>query len=92
MRLIGATEPAIRGPFLLAAAAPGILAGVVAVVGTIAVAERVSRLVAALGLPPIGLSPAMLVAQGAVACLLPLVAAAIILVRHAGGDFEGTRA
>ncbi|MBW2527930.1 MAG: hypothetical protein JRI23_27365, partial [Deltaproteobacteria bacterium] len=34
MRLVGATEPAIRGPFLVAAAAPGLVAGVLAVLAT----------------------------------------------------------
>lgn len=86
MRLVGATEPAIRGPFLVAAAAPGLVAGMLAVVVTSAVVDGLSRLAGVLGLPPLTISAGLLGAQSAVGLLLPLAAAWITLVRHAAAE------
>jgi cell division protein FtsX len=88
MRLVGATESAIRGPFLVATAAPGLVAGVLAVLGTSTVVDGLSRLAEALGLPALTVSPGLLAAQAGVGVVLPLAAAAITLMRHAAGDDE----
>jgi len=86
MRLVGATEPAIRGPFLVATAAPGLLAGVLAVLATSAVVDGLSRMAAALGLPAVTVSPGLLAAQALVGLVLPLTAAWLTLVRHAAAE------
>jgi cell division protein FtsX len=88
MRLVGATEAALQGPFLVATAAPGVIAAILAIVGTLTVAEWLSRLTGALALPPVGVSPLVLVAQAVVGVLLPLAAAAITLARHAVVELE----
>lgn len=88
MRLVGATEAALQGPFLVATAAPGLVAGVLAIVGTVAVTGALSRFAGALGLPPVTVSPLILVAQGVVSCALPLAAATITLARHAVVELE----
>ena len=88
MRLVGATEAALQGPFLVATAAPGVVAGAMAVVGTLVVADWLSRLTAALALPAVTVSPLVLVVQAAVGILLPLGAAAITLARHAVVELE----
>jgi cell division transport system permease protein len=88
MRLVGATEPAIRGPFLVATAAPGLVAGVLAVLGTSAVVDGLSGLAGVLGLPPVTVSPWLLAAQAGVGVALPLAAAAITLMRHAAVEGE----
>jgi cell division transport system permease protein len=87
MRLVGATESAIRGPFLVATAAPGLVAGVLALIGTSAVVDGLSRLAEALGLPALTVSPGVLAAQAGAGVVLPLAAATITLMRHAAvGD------
>jgi cell division transport system permease protein len=88
MRLVGATEAALQGPFLVATAAPGVVAGALAVVASVAVTGALSRFTAALGLPAVTVSPVILAAEFVVASLLPLVAAAITLARHAVVDLE----
>lgn len=88
MRLIGATESAVRGPFLVAVVAPGVLAALLSVTGTVLAVEALSRVVVGLGLPPLPVAPATLILEAAAACLLPLAAAAITLHRHAATDFE----
>jgi cell division protein FtsX len=90
MRLVGATESAIRGPFLVASLAPGMVAAVLAVVGTVAAAGWLSRLVALLGLPRLGTSTLVLVGQALLACGLPLVSALLTLQRHATVDFDSS--
>lgn len=88
MRLIGATESAVRGPFLVAVVAPGVLAAVVSVVGTVAAVEALSAVLVTLGLPRLELAAGTLVLEAAAACLLPLATAAITLHRHATADFD----
>jgi len=89
MRLVGATEAALQGPFLVATAAPGIVAGIAAVLGTLAVTDWLSRLTGALALPAVTVSPLVLGVQAVVGMLLPLVAAMITLARHAVVELEG---
>jgi cell division protein FtsX len=86
MRLVGATEPAVRGPFLFACAAPGVAAAVLAAVGTSLAVGRLSVLTASLGLPDLRLSIPVLAMEAMLACGLPLTAAAVVLSRHAAAD------
>jgi cell division protein FtsX len=88
MRLIGATESAVRGPFLVAVVAPGVLAAVVSVLGTVAAVEALSAVLVTLGLPRLDLGTGTLALEAAAACLLPLATATITLHRHAAVDFE----
>ncbi len=89
MRLVGATEAAIQGPFLVAIALPAGAAGALAIGGTLALAEVFSRLAAALGLPPLVPGFALLAGEAAVSFALPLAAAAFTLARHAVTEIEG---
>jgi len=82
MRLVGATEGTIRGPFLVAVAIPGIVAGLLSVFGTLATVEGLSRLTTALGMSPISIPPNILVLQLAAGIFLPLIAAVITFARH----------
>ena len=88
MRLVGATEGTIRGPFLIAVAIPGVAAGLLSVVGSMATVAGLSRLTSALGLSAISLSPSTVALQLATGVLLPLLAAVITLVRHAVDAIE----
>jgi cell division protein FtsX len=88
MRLVGAAESAIRGPFLVATTVPGLLAGGLAVVGTVAVAAQLSRLTAVLGLPTVAVEPMVPMLQVLLGILLPFGASMITLGRHAATAFE----
>ena len=89
MRLVGATESAIRGPFIVASMAPGAIAAALAVGATLLTAGWLSRLLAVLGLPPVSVPRAVIVAEVLLAWGLPLAAALVTLSRHAATDFEG---
>ena len=89
MRLVGATERAIRGPFLVAVAIPGAVAAVLSIIGSMTATTGLSRLTADLGLSPITVPPAVLVVQAAAGLVLPVVAAVLTLARHATDEFEG---
>ena len=89
MRLVGATESTIRGPFLFAVAVPGVVAGVLSVIGSVATVTGLSRLTSALGLSAMSIPPTILVLQVAIGVLLPVLAAAITLARHAADAIEG---
>ena len=89
MRLVGATEGTLRGPFLVAVAIPGVVAGVLSVVGTVATLTVLSRLTSALGLSTIPIPRIILVLQFATGVLLPVVAALFTLARHAEDAIEG---
>jgi len=89
MRLVGATEATIRGPFLVAVALPGLVAGVLSAVGSVATVAGLSRLTTALGLSAMSIPPTILVAQVATGVLLPVLAAIITLARHAADAIEG---
>ena len=88
MRLVGATEGTIRGPFLVAVAIPGVVAGVLSVVGSLATVSGLSKLASALGLSAMSIPPSVLVLQLATAVFLPLLAAVITLARHAADATE----
>ncbi len=89
MRLVGATEGTIRGPFVVAVGVSGAVAGVMAVFGSLAAASALSRMVTVLGLPEVVVTPGMVMAELAAAVFLPVVAAALTLSRHAAEDFDG---
>ncbi len=89
MRLVGATERTIRGPFLVAVATPAAAAAALSVVGTIAATAGLSRLSSDLGLSPITVPPMVLMMQAAAGFVLPVVAAMITLARHATDELEG---
>lgn len=82
MRLVGATEGTIRGPFLLAVGAPGALAGLLAVLLSSGACRAVTRGAAVLGLPPMPLGLDLAAAQAVVSLLLPLAVAWLTLRRH----------
>ncbi len=83
MRLVGATEPAIRGPYLVSAAIPGLAAGLLAAAATRAGAGWLSRLTTTVGLPAIEAPGTLLAGLVAFGLLVPLGAAAFTLARHA---------
>ena len=86
MRLMGATESTVRGPFLVAVAAPAVLAAVTSVVITTVAVGWISRLAGPLGLAAGGPPPMVLAAEVCCAIVLPLVAAVITLERHAATE------
>jgi cell division transport system permease protein len=88
MRLVGATEGTIRGPFVVAIGVTGAVAGVAAVFGSLAAAEALSRMVTVLGLPGVVVTPAMMMFELATAVFLPVAAAAFTLSRHAAEEFD----
>jgi cell division transport system permease protein len=88
MRLVGATEGTIRGPFLFAVAVPGTVAGVLSVVGSTATVRGLSRLTTALGLAEMSIPPEILGLQLACGILLPLLVAVVTLARHSTDAIE----
>lgn len=88
MRLVGATESTIRGPFLVAVTIPGIVAGFLSVVGSLTTVSGLSKLASALGLSAMSIPPSVLVLQIAAGIFLPLLAAVITLARHAADATE----
>jgi cell division protein FtsX len=88
MRLMGATEPMVRGPFLLAVTVPGVAAAVLSMVMTAAVMGWLVSLAAPLGLTTPSLTPWVLAAQAVAAVGLPLAAALVTLERHASDMAE----
>jgi len=88
MRLVGATEGTIRGPFVVAVGVSGVVAGMVAVFGSLAAANGLTRMVTVLGLPEVVVTPGILAMQLATAVMLPVTAAAFTLSRHAREEFD----
>ncbi len=88
MRLVGATESTIRGPFLVAVGAPGLVAAGLSVVVTVLTVSSLGRAASALGLPMVTMPPWVCIAQALTAWVLPLAAAAVTLARHAA-EAEG---
>jgi cell division transport system permease protein len=88
MRLMGATEATVRGPFLVAVAVPSLIAAVLSVLATAGAVAWLARLAAPFGLAA-GAPPAALLAAQAVGALgLPLAAAVLTLERHAADREE----
>jgi cell division transport system permease protein len=88
MRLVGATEGTIRGPFLVAVAIPGVVAGILSVVGSLVTVSGLSKLASALGLSAISIPPSVLVLQLAAGVFLPLLAAVVTLARYTADATE----
>ena len=89
MRLVGATETAIRGPFLVAALVPGVVAGVVASAGGWHLVELVAAGATAAGLRPPVFPSWLVAAEVGLGVLLPTAAALITMARHArAGETE----
>ncbi len=88
MRLVGATEPTVRGPFLFAVLITGGLSGLFAAALTALVAGSLTRITVPLGLPPVTTSTAVVALQIAVATGVPLAVAFITLARHAALEIE----
>jgi len=86
MRLMGATESTVRGPFLVAVAAPSLLAAATSVVITLVAVRWISRLAAPLGLTATGPMPLVLAVEACCAIVLPLAAAVVTLERHAATE------
>ncbi len=83
MRLVGATEGAIRSPFLVAALIPGICAGLAASVGAWYLVRMVAAVVEAMGLLPPAFPVWLPAAEIGVGMILPVAAAAVTMARHA---------
>jgi cell division transport system permease protein len=88
MRLIGATESAIRGPFLMVVAVPGAAAALVSIAATWLALDIGSRWTVAMGLPAVSLPVWVPVLQAALGSLLPVVAALLTMSRHAYLELE----
>lgn len=88
MRLVGATESTVQGPFLVAVTAPGLLGGLLAGAGMVATCNALSRLTTGLGLPPISVPWWLGVLCVACGLALPLLAALWTLGRHAHRALE----
>lgn len=86
MRLMGATEATVRGPFLVAVFVPALLAAGISVVVTVVVVSWMAKLAAGLGLAATGASMAVLSGQALGAVGLPMLAALITLERHASSE------
>ncbi len=83
MRLVGATESAIRSPFVVAALIPGICAGLAASVGAWYLIRMVAIAVEAVGLRPPVFPPWLVAAEIGVGVVLPMAAALVTMARHA---------
>jgi cell division protein FtsX len=88
MRLIGAEESAVRGPFILAVTAPGVLAAVLAISATLFLTSVLSRPLVTIGLPPLSAELWVLALEAVVACLIPVAAAFFTLRRHTMAELQ----
>ena len=86
MRLMGATEATVRGPFLVAVAAPSLVAAAASVLATVIVVAWLGRLAAPLGLAVGGVPVIIPAVQVLGAVVLPLGAALITLERYAAAE------
>lgn len=89
MRLVGATETAIRGPFVVAALVPGICAGLAASAGGWYLVHMVAVGAESVGLRPPDFHLWLVAAEVGLGVLLPTAAALITMTRHAkAGETE----
>lgn len=89
MRLVGATEGTIRSPFLVLMGGVGLVAGVLAGIGTRALTGVTSRALGGLGLPAVVTSAPITTAQVVVCVTVPVLAAAVTLLIHARRTTKG---
>ncbi len=83
MRLVGATEVAIRSPFLVAALVPGLGAGLAASLGAWYLVRMVAVVVEVMGLTPPIYPMWLPAAEIGMGVLLPVSAAVVTMARHA---------
>ena len=88
MRLMGATEWAVRGPFLVAVAVPAMLAAGLAVAGSVLLVGLASRLTTSLGLPAVRVPVWVMLVQVGLGWMLPVAAALLTVTRHGRGEME----
>ena len=86
MRLMGATEATVRGPFFVAVAAPAAVAAVISVVFTVISVGWSARLAEPLGLQVTGVPVGVLAIEVLGAVVLPLTAALVTLERYAKAE------
>ncbi len=86
MRLMGATEATVRGPFLVAVMVPALLAAVISVALTVVAVGWMAQIAVPLGLAAKNASLAVLASQVLGAVGLPMIAAFITLERHASSE------
>ena len=86
MRLMGATEATVRGPFVVAVVVPALLAAVISVALTVVAVGWMAQLAAPLGLAASSASFVVLTCQVLGAVGLPMIAAYITLERHASSE------
>lgn len=86
MRLMGATESTVKGPFLVAVAAPAVIAAVVSVIFSVISVGWIARLAEPLGLQVSGVPVVILAVQIIGAVVLPLVTALVTLERYAKAE------
>jgi cell division transport system permease protein len=82
MRLVGATEGSLRGPFFVIAALPGLTAGAIAAVGSILMTAVFGQAVSVLGLTAPDVPAWITAAVAGTGFILPTAAAAVTLARH----------
>ena len=87
-RLVGATEAAVRGPFLVAASAPGLLAGALAPIVTAVAVSFLSGVATSLGLEQLPFPWWLACGQALCGVILPLAVAAATLARHARAELR----
>lgn len=89
MRLVGATESAIRSPFVVAALIPGICAGLAASWGTWYLVRMVAVAAETVGLSPPAFPIWLPAVEIGIGVILPVTAALVTMARHARvGDTE----
>ncbi|MEE4270901.1 MAG: FtsX-like permease family protein [Thermoanaerobaculales bacterium] len=86
MRLMGATEATVRGPFFVAVALPALIAAVVSVSFTVLAVMWLAGFAEPLGLPVTGAPAAVLAVQVFGAVVLPVATAFVTLGRYATSD------
>ena len=86
MRLMGATESTVRGPFLVAVMAPAVIAAAASGVMTAAAVGWMARVATPLGLRAASAPPLVLAAEVLGALLLPLGAALFTFERYGGPE------
>jgi len=86
MRLVGATESAIRGPLVIALLIPGFLAGLLACGGSLILIRQVNAAISGLGLGEAEMTIPMALVLMLLGPVIPGLAAILTLARHARND------
>jgi cell division transport system permease protein len=86
MRLMGATESTVKGPFLVAVAIPAVIAALASVVFSVISVGWIARLAEPMGFQVSGVTVVTLAVQVVGAVVLPLVSALATLERYAQAE------